>query len=250
MIKKVNTLIIIFIISVQCIIASKNKSVKLTDRGKAFVEKFIPAIYHQNNAILKKRKHVKAIRDYYYFTGNLSQKNKEYLIKIANEYDYNDYQINLSNYRNNLILAMDELLSRVDIVPIEMVLAQAIIETAWGKSSAAQATNNYFGITYRGSKGRLVTSSGTTNYYLKSYESLEDGIGDYMHVLNTKRSYKKFREIRSFCRKNEIPLKAEILSAGLIKYSELRERYVAKVNHVIQKYLSKKEIRTTLNVNG
>lgn len=216
---------------------ANGKQGKLTRRGKAFIEKMAPAIYHANMKVLHDRQMISGIKEYFYYTGNLSNENRSFLITTAARYDYTDYVIHTDNYRNDLINALDELLSRVDIVPIRMVLAQAIIETAWGKSDAAQVTNNYFGITYRGSGGRLVTSSATCNYYLKEYDSLEDGIADYIHLLNTKRSYKKFRDLRRYCRINELPLQDEVLTAGLVKYSELGEVYVAKVNHVIQKYL-------------
>lgn len=230
--------------------ASKGRSVRLTERGKAFVERFVPIIFQQNQSILKERNRILAIREYFYYTGNLSVENREYLKAMAAGYDYTGYYIRYSSYRQDILNAMEELLARVDVVPVRMVLAQAIIETAWGKSNAAQVTNNYFGITYRGSKGRLVTSSATTNYYLKPYNSLDEGIADYIKLLNTKRSYKKFRDIRSYCREHNLPLRSDIASAGLVNYSELRERYVAKINHVIHKYLLKKEILESVNLTG
>jgi len=228
--------------------AAGNKTVKLTNRGKAFIEKFVPIIYEQNTAVLEKRNRVIGIREYFYYTGNLSVENRKFLIRTAAEYDLENYEITFENYRQDILDATKQLLDRVDIVPIRMILAQAIIETAWGKSSAAQATNNYFGITCRCNSGHLVTSSATTNYYLKPYETLEEGIADYIHLLNTKRSYQKFRDLRNYCRENNLPLRDEVLTAGLLKYSELGEVYIAKINHVIRKYLRNEAIQASINV--
>jgi Bax protein len=228
--------------------ASGKKQVKLTQRGKAFIEKFVPIIYKENSDILEKRSRILGIREYFYYTGNLSVENRNFLIRTANEYDFTDYKVMSYTYREDLLAATDQLLERVDMIPVRMILAQAIIETAWGKSSAAQATNNYFGLTCRCGGGRLVTSSGTTNYYLKPYDTLEEGIADYMHLLNTKRSYAKFRDLRSECRKNDLPLRDEVLTAGLLKYSELGEVYIAKINHVIRKYLRNDNVLASLDV--
>jgi Bax protein len=65
-------------------------------------------------------------------------------------------------------------------IPKELVVAQAVIETGWGKSRFANEANNLFGI-----------RSG-----LKSFETKCDSVKDYIRIINEVPAYAEFREMR------------------------------------------------------
>jgi len=216
--------------------AEAGKGHLLEGRRSDFIKEFTPYVARANYKVSRQRNRLLAIREYFYRTGNINHESGEFLLEMANLYHVK-WKLNPRNFRNSLLSLMNELAIRIDVVPIRLVLAQAIIETGWGRSQAAKVTNNYFGITTRTNSGRFVTASETATYYLKTYNSLEEGIEDYILILNTRRSYEPFRRLRAFYRANNSRLLADRLSAGLLKYSELRHQYVAKLNFVIHKYL-------------
>ena len=61
------------------------------------------------------------------------------LKKISNIYLYNAKSKFSPSWFN-------EMLKRVDIIPISLVLAQAANESSWGESRFAKKGNNYFGM--------------------------------------------------------------------------------------------------------
>lgn len=78
------------------------------------------------------------------------------------------------------------------------VIAQACLESAWGKSSLARNYHNYFGLkcgsSWKGSYARLKTREEYTKGVLttifdnfRSYKSMEEGIKGYYDFINTKR---------------------------------------------------------------
>ncbi len=216
--------------------AEAGKGYLLEGRRSDFIKEFVPYVARANYKVSQQRNRLLAIREYFYRTGNISYESGEFLLEMAKRYRV-DWELDTQNFRNSLLILMNQLAMRIDVVPIRLVLAQAIIETGWGRSQAAQVTNNYFGITTLKNSGRLVTASEKATYYLKTYNSLEEGIEDYILILNTRQSYEPFRRLRALYRANNAQLAAHRLSAGLLKYSELRHQYVAKLNFVMQKYL-------------
>jgi hypothetical protein len=86
-------------------------------------------------------------------------------------------------------------------VPASVTLAQAILESDWGRSALAQDANNYFGMKATGTLGNdgvvwLPTSeyddSGnlyTTSSAFRAYKSLDDSIADHDRLLSTASRY-------------------------------------------------------------
>ncbi|MBE2246164.1 MAG: glucosaminidase domain-containing protein [Candidatus Competibacteraceae bacterium] len=208
----------------------------LSGRRAAFIRSFTPYIASANLKIHQQRTKLFGITEYYNRTGYMTIESRNWIQTIAAEYEV-EWSLENGSFDEIASAVLDELWIRVDVVPLKLVLAQAIIETGWGKSKAAQSTHNYFGITQYGSGGRKVTQSTTRTYFLREYASINEGVEHYLWVLNTRNSYRVFREMRALYRKNEWPLTAQHLSKGLINYSELRMGYVAKLNFLIRKYL-------------
>ncbi len=207
----------------------------LEGKRAIFVKKFVPEVIHVNYEIYKERIKLHILKNIYLHSGALTPSSLKWIKKTALKYELDTLIVSQTDIHQLL----NELMKRVDIIPVKLVLAQAIIETGWGRSSAAQKTNNYFGMTYRNqsSEGILVTSDSTTNYYLANYTSIRDCISDYIHNLNTHFAYEEFRKLRKESRELCNPLHGVVLSPGLMRYSERKGRYINKINFVISNYL-------------
>ena len=90
---------------------------------------------------------------------------------------------------------------------VECILAQAILESAWGKSQLATKYNNFFGMktgrSWKGEKvelstkeeinGKLVTVKGT----FRAYPDIENGIAGYFDFIKAKR-YANLKEASNY----------------------------------------------------
>lgn len=211
-----------------------------------FLSSMGPAALEANFQVMMQRSKLQDIYKAYLKSGLVSAADLSYLTTLGEAYEMKNHAFVNANPAIMLAEMMEELLNRVDVVPVQLVLAQSIIETGWGRSKSARETHNYFGITSSmGGSAYVVTTSGSTVYYLASFSSDTEGIKAYISLLNSKLAYAEFRKLRSALRKENNPLDATRLSEGLMKYSELGQTYIDKVNFVIHKFLSSPEFATT-----
>lgn len=87
------------------------------------------------------------------------------------------------------------------------IIAQAIVESGWGKSTLASKYHNYFGLKCGGAwKGKSVNMATKEEYKVgtltnirdnfRVYDSMEDGVKGYFDFINTRR-YANLRGVRS-----------------------------------------------------
>ena len=76
-------------------------------------------------------------------------------------------------------------------IPINLVLAQAIHESDWGKSRFATKGNNLFGIKALEGEDFIRSRNGKK---LRSYHTWCDSVNDYMDLLAHGQPYKKFQD--------------------------------------------------------
>lgn len=122
-----------------------------------------------------------------------------------------------------------QLVSRVDGIPLSLLLAQAAIESSWGSSRFALEGNNLFGIWTWGDKGIVPSGrdEGKT-HKVAIYDSILDSVRAYIVMLNRLPHYRQFRKIREQTRN---PLR---LAEGLLSYSERGDAYVWGVQFLIE----------------
>ena len=84
------------------------------------------------------------------------------------------------------------------IIPREILLAQAIIESDYGTSRFSEVANNLFGIrTYDLSEPHVKPlNNPTSDFGLKKYKNKCDSVSDYIDVLNNSFAFEYFRELR------------------------------------------------------
>lgn len=204
----------------------------IQERKTAFFETLLPLIAEQNTLIENQRAWL-----IYHYDDIVSQSTtstiESKLTQLASEYGLPfDDDFNTQTWLN-------QLLTRVDVIPPALVLAQAANESGWGTSRFAQLGNNYFGQwCYSEGCGIIPASRAETdNHEVKKYDSIDQSLDDYFLNLNRNSAYQMFRTIRSNLRNENASLISQqaalLMSEGLIEYSQRRDEYVALIKVII-----------------
>lgn len=126
------------------------------------------------------------------------------------------------------------LLVHVDEVPVRLALAQAAVESGWGASKLAREDSSLFGQCVGRAGRRASARKGPAGLWYARFETLPDGVAAYVRNINRSWAYEEFRRVRAAMRRSGVPLDSVRLADGLLPYSELGERYVARVRAVIR----------------
>ena len=83
-------------------------------------------------------------------------------------------------------------------IPREITIAQAVIESDYGRSRFAKQGNNLFGVRTWDLKTPHIKPFNDKNsiFGLKVYETKCDSVKDYIRILNTGSAFEDFRELR------------------------------------------------------
>tara|TARA_B100000902_G_scaffold156720_1_gene153025 strand:- start:4828 stop:5538 length:711 start_codon:yes stop_codon:yes gene_type:complete len=122
-------------------------------------------------------------------------------------------------------------------VPIEMVTAQAALESAWGKSRFAVKANNLFGIRTFSSEVPHLLPEGVKKWPgwgVRKFKSKCASVQEYIRLLNEHPAYKEFRELRKQLLKDGEKLDAKALVRTLDKFSTT-EDYDQRVINIMGK---------------
>ena len=131
---------------------------------------------------------------------------------------------------------IDELLVRVDIIPVSLALAQAANESAWGTSRFAREGNNIFGQWCFDEGCGLVPGqrADDASHEVRSFSSVEASVRAYFRNLNTNPTYEYLRELRAQMRMKGKPLDSRALAQGLLRYSERGHVYISELYDIIR----------------
>ena len=194
-------------------------------KKKAFFDYMNDFVQKENNKILKEREIVKTVA-----LGSQELK------RLCEKYSKNCDAIDEAK-RNAL-------LSRVDIVPPSLALAQSANESAWGTSRFALKGYNYFGQwCYKKGCGIVpARRNAGSSHEVRKFSSGQESVRAYLFNLNTGRAYADLRANRAADRKIGKNPSSLSMSEGLINYSERREHYIKELksminyNKLIEKY--------------
>ncbi|UJF16959.1 glucosaminidase domain-containing protein [Vibrio sp. SS-MA-C1-2] len=131
---------------------------------------------------------------------------------------------------------LNSLLSRVDIIPVELAMSQAAIESAWGTSRFAVDANNYFGQWCFVEGCGLVPLHPDPEHFhaVKKFDSMSESVYAYMDNLNSHQAYHQLHEIRAKLRASNEPITAHQLANGLVNYSQIGEKYVEELQSMLR----------------
>lgn len=138
-------------------------------------------------------------------------------------------------YKIKDVYNLDEYLLRVDTIPTSIILAQAALESGWGKSRFVRKANNIFGQwTYSG-KGLVPKNRDEgAKHRIKIFDSLQHSIRGYLININVGWAYKSLRKKRAQLRKEQGDnINGLDLYGEYIMYSQLREEYTKRLKKMI-----------------
>ncbi len=207
---------------------------------KEFIARFLPNIQRANNKVLVQRNLLLGLQDSIDDGVQLSDEQVKDLNGLLKKYKLDPVLNALNTKTEDMKRTITGLLERVDIIPVKLVMAQAIVESGWGESGFAKNQNNYFGI-HCYTEGCGVKPAGNENadFYVKSYPSEMVGIEDYLRILNTGNAYRGLRETRTDLRRRDEPLDPIAIAQGLLRYSAKGDEYIAMVSKIINDYIPK-----------
>ena len=124
---------------------------------------------------------------------------------------------------------------RFERVPMEMIVAQAALESGWGTSRFAVEGNNLFGIrTYDKEVPHMLLEGRTKwkGWGVRKFNTKCQGVQFFVELLNNHPAYSEFRDVRT----RMLVLGQELDSKALVKtlkaYSTTKN-YAERVNHII-----------------
>lgn len=129
-----------------------------------------------------------------------------------------------------------DLLSRIDVVPPSLALAQAAQESGWGTSRFAQNANALYGQRAWGAEaeGLKPAEAERPDFRVRAFPDLLSGVRSYLHNLNSHDAYEELRRRRARARALGRPLDALNLVGGLHSYSEEGKDYVRALSELIE----------------
>jgi Bax protein len=192
-------------------------SIRSTKKKKeTFLKILLPLIVAENEKIKKDRKYLLKI---------LKQNNKPENKKWINK-KYRDYKVSKRD--------INELIRKMDVIPISIALAQAAKESGWGTSRFALEGNAIFGQwTWKGDGIEPLEKSSDQNHKILKFPLLRASVKAYITNLNTHSGYKDFRKKRSELRTQNKPLSGQELIDELDNYAQTGKEYTKVLRQII-----------------
>tara|TARA_Y100000591_G_scaffold326115_1_gene348206 strand:+ start:434 stop:1942 length:1509 start_codon:yes stop_codon:yes gene_type:complete len=186
-------------------------------KKETFIKIVLPLIVAENEKILDDREKLKVLSKKK-FTSDLEkqwlrQKLLEYKVKKGN---------------------LEELMRRMDMIPVSIALAQAAKESGWGTSRFALEGNAIFGQwTWDGQGIAPLKRDGDKNHKILKFPILRASVKAYKNNLNTHKSYLKFREKRNSLREKNKKITGLALTGTLKNYAQTGSEYTKILNQII-----------------
>ncbi len=201
----------------------------LEPNKEQFVKKVLPIIINENQNIIVTRNFVNDLKRKLQTFKTLNNAEIRKLNSIAKKF-------NISYSNKHKLDLVDEILSNVDVIPNSIALAQAAIESGWGKSRFAKEYNALFGeYTYDQNQGVVPLEREIGDKHLiKSFSSYNNSVSSYFKNINSHHAYKDFRAVRNIMRLKNNFSEITLLVNKLDSYAE-DANYVNTLNAVIQK---------------
>tara|TARA_R110002126_G_scaffold160926_4_gene308709 strand:+ start:2388 stop:3266 length:879 start_codon:yes stop_codon:yes gene_type:complete len=197
-------------------------------KKRAFFNYLRPHVQRENNRLRNLRPQLLALAEKKRKNQRLTIEEYAFLYSL-----YDEFRMDVAESDPQML---NELLKRVDILPVSLVLMQAANESAWGTSRFAVEGYNFFGQwCFREGCGLVPLSRGEDqSHEVAKFSSPAQSIRSYFYNLNTFHTYEQLRQIRAQLRAERKPIRGEALAAGLGRYSERGEEYIAEISNMIR----------------
>ena len=211
---------------------SDNETVQF--KKSIFYRVILTLILYENEAVLREREKLLTILETRGDDGTFPDDQMERLNRLAHSYRVIKEESEVPLTEDQI----QELLSRVDMVPPSLALAQAAHESGYATSRFAYTANALFG-QWDWSADSIKPQQqrkGMGNYGIKSFDQPIDSVRSYIWNLNTHRAYAGFRKVRAAQRgeqQGRITLDSKKLADTLTSYSERGTEYTEELKSTI-----------------
>ena len=187
-------------------------------KKETFIKIILPLVVAENEKIIADREKLKLISTKKFTTDLekqwLRQKLLEYKVKKGN---------------------MKKLMTRMDIIPTSIALAQAAKESGWGTSRFALEGNAIFGQwTWSGQGIEPLDRESNKSHKILKFPILRASVKAYQNNLNTHRSYISFRAKRLEMRDQNKNISGLDLTETLKNYAQTGTEYTKILNQIIK----------------
>jgi uncharacterized FlgJ-related protein len=199
------------------------KELSVADKKRLFFRLIAPIVLRINELILEDRARAKELTERLAQGQSVTPNDQAWLTELAVRYKV----LEPKGER----LASDsftELLTRVDVVPPSLSLAQAATESGWGTSRFAAQGNSLFGqwTWGKGLKPAEQRTSSLGDYRVAAFDSTGQAAYSYALNLNTAAAYRDLRLKRADLRRQNLHISGIVLADTLRNYSERGQAYV------------------------
>ena len=194
--------------------------VSSSKKKSLFIRSLLPLIIKENEKIISLNKRIRLLQ------SKFNQINRKDAVWLKN---------NLIAYKTDT-MRIEELLMKVDIIPVSIALAQAAIESGWGTSRFSIEGNALYG-QWSWKKGSGIIPKERKKdekYEVKSFLSLGSSVESYMKNLNTHPNYENFRINRALLRSHNMSISGLKLYKYLNDYAA-NDKYAEILFNVIEK---------------
>lgn len=198
-------------------------------RKARMINQLLPLIQDSNRRILERRNYAEGLLDKLRSGSTFDRQDREWLTSMGRR------------FRLPLDAPFDEpwlglLLRRLDVIPADLALAQAALESGWGESRFAVEGNNYFGHWCFQAGCGLVPAQRPTGarHEVAAFDSPRDSVRRYMRNLNSHPRYTSLRLTREKLRTQQQPITGLALVDGLDGYSASGAAYMRTVRGLIR----------------
>ena len=209
-------------------VADLPESTTIPERKRNFLAFLRPVVQAENQRVLAQRERVLAALRNLEAGDRISPWSRAWLGSMAERYRV-DATDPLAQAR--------ALAKRVDLIPASLVLAQAALESGWGRSRFAREANNLFG-EWCFTPGCGVVPArrpADRTYEVAAFDGVGASVRSYIDNLNTHPAYADMRRIRARLRAAGKAPDGHALAAGLSRYAAIGEQYVQRVRDVIRR---------------
>ncbi|MGL6001648.1 MAG: glucosaminidase domain-containing protein [Plesiomonas sp.] len=191
------------------------------EKKKAFIMIMLPLIKKVNREIKKTRSELIKLHNQKLEDKSLSDDESEWLDDV-----YVQYNVSLGDFNH--------LLSRVNIVPASLVLAQSIDESGWGTSYTAKHGNAIFGQHESPLHESYVIRADHGRVRLAGFNTLYESVYSYIHNLNINPAYQDFRLRRQQMQNSDELLLGYSLANSLVHYSSRGRHYIQDLHELMR----------------
>ena len=197
-------------------------------KKNVFISILLPIALRGNELVLEERKLMKDA----FLSNNIHK-----IENLAKKYNVKNFEkINFGNLaKKNIVKVKNELLMKINKIPLAMILSQSIIESGWGSSRFAQEGNALFGEwTWKKNVGIKPRGNLYANFAVKNFKNLLESLNSYILNLNRHPAYSEMRKFRAMKYKTGKKITGYDTANFLNKYAEIGFEYVTKIENMIK----------------